>query len=120
MLCKPQCDPDVAGAMEREAPLHSKYKEVEPDLSLHPGKSMRESLLPGGEDIPPVYPGRGDAAEMEAGLLVSATSQQHPAHGLGRPFEKLQKSEIPAPASLHDPSLQTRCGHYPRSSRQTR
>ena len=60
--------------MEREAPLHAKYKEVKHDLPLHPGKSMRAAMLPGEAGIPPEVPCRGDAAGMEAVPLVSATT----------------------------------------------
>ena len=79
MPYKPIQDPDAAGAMEREAPLHAKYKEVKPDLPLHPGKSMRAAMLPGKAGIPPEGPCRGDAAGKGAVSSVSAT-----AHGRGR------------------------------------
>ena len=87
MPYKPPSDPAVAGAMEREAPLHARYKEVEPDLASDPGSETRVSLLPGHEGIPPDLPGRGDAAKEEAVSLVSATRPRQNDTLNTQPFE---------------------------------
>ena len=66
MPAKPDENLKIEEAMEREAPLHAKYKRVESDLEKLLLAGKRASRLPGMKGIPPVIPPRGDVTELEA------------------------------------------------------
>ena len=73
MPVKLDLDPKIEDAMGREAPLHAKYKEVEPDLTKELCPGTRGAMHPGLKGMPPAVPHRGDALGSENDGTVSAT-----------------------------------------------